>query len=262
VKRGLSKVSTTQGFTLIELLIAMSLTVLIGGISYQFIDASLRAQTQGDAALTSLTAIEQTWQLMAFDLHSSIDRPVVQPAVGADLLSVLDASGTGEGRRPSMMSAQVGNLSLADLLGRDGALLWFTRHGWVNPLGKQRSELQRVLYRLDNNGSLFRDYWPERNQQISSMPEASLLLLENVQAISMSFLPYGQFPDDSAWLAYWPLPSAQMLAAGQGAGPGSGQGEAQGAAPALNRFMPAAIRVSLQTPELGQVERIFLLAGF
>ncbi len=253
MKRGLSSVSTTRGFTLIELLIAMSLTVLIGGISYQFIDASLRAQTQGDAALSSLTAIEQTWQLMASDLHSSIDRPVVTPAVGADLLSVLDSGGSAEDRRPSMLSAQLGNLSLADLLGREGALLWFTRHGWVNPLGQQRSELQRVLYRLDDNGSLFRDYWPERNQQMSSMPQASLLLLENVQAIRISFLPYGQTPDDSAWLPYWPLPSAQL--------PTSGQGQAQGADPALNRFMPAAIRVLIQTPELGQVERIFLLAG-
>lgn len=253
MKRGLSSVSTTRGFTLIELLIAMSLTVLIGGISYQFIDASLRAQTQGDAALSSLTAIEQTWQLMASDLHSSIDRPVVTPAVGADLLSVLDSGGSAEDRRPSMLSAQLGNLSLADLLGREGALLWFTRHGWVNPLGQQRSELQRVLYRLDDNGSLFRDYWPERNQQMSSMPQASLLLLENVQAIRISFLPYGQTPDDSAWLPYWPLPSAQL--------PTSGQAQAQGADPALNRFMPAAIRVLIQTPELGQVERIFLLAG-
>jgi general secretion pathway protein J len=173
--------------------------------------------------------------------------------VGADLLSVLDTGGTGEARRPSMMSAQLENLSLADLLGRDGAILWFTRHGWVNPLGQQRSELQRVLYRLDNNGSLFRDYWPERNQQMSSMPQASLLLLENVQAISISFLPYGQTPDDSAWLPYWPLPSAQLSAVGQGGGQGTNQ--------ALNRFMPAAIRVLIQTPELGQVERIFLLAG-
>jgi type II secretion system protein J len=164
VSHGVCKLVTTRGFTLIELLIAMSLTVLIGGISYQFIDASLRAQTQGDAALSSLTAIEQTWQLMASDLHSSIDRPVVTPAVGADLLSVLDTGGTGEARRPSMMSAQLGNLSLADLLGRDGALLWFTRHGWVNPLGQPRSELQRVLYRLDNNGNLFRDYWPVKEE--------------------------------------------------------------------------------------------------
>jgi hypothetical protein len=85
------------------------------------------------------------------------------------------------------------------------------------------------------------------------MPQASLLLLENVQAISISFLPSRQTPDDSAWLPYWPLPSAQVPTVGQGVG--------QGADQALNRFMPAAIRVLLQTPELGQVERIFLLAG-
>lgn len=247
----------TRGFTLIELLIAMSLTVLTGAISYQFLDASLRVQSQGDAALTSLTTIEQTWQLIASDLTNTIDRPVGKPAVGADVLSVLDsgfgASSNGQGRRPSMMSARFNNLMLSELVGREGALLWFTRQGWVNPLRQQRSELQRVLYRLDNNGNLFRDYWPEHNQLFSSVPVASLLLLENVEAINITFLPQGQYPDIAAWLPFWPPTSMQTLLSGQ---PPAAQGEQL-----PKRWLPAALRVSVQTTELGQVERIFLLAG-
>ncbi|MDO9478562.1 MAG: type II secretion system protein GspJ [Pseudohongiella sp.] len=234
-------VAEARGFTLIELLIAMSLTVLIGAISYQFLDASIRVQSQGDAALKSLTAIEQTWQLIAADMQNSIDRPVGKPAVGADLLSVLDTGSTGQGRRPSMMSAQFNNVWLSALLNREGALLWFPRHGWVNPLEQQRSGIQRVVYRLDNNGSLFRDYWSERNQLFSSAPEGSLMLLENVQAISITFLPQGQHPD-TEWLPSWPPSLVQV-----------DETEVHG--------LPAALKVSLQTAELGRVERIFLLAG-
>lgn len=243
----------TRGFTLIELLIAMSLTVLTGAISYQFLNASIRVQSQGDAALKSLTTIEQTWQLMASDLQNSIDRPVGKPAVGADLLSVLDSGSNGQGRRPSMMSAQFENLRLSELVGREGALLWFTRQGWENPLRHQRSELQRVLYRLDNNGNLFRDYWPEHNQLFSSAPAGSLLLLENIEAITITFLPQGQHPDAAPWLPFWPALSMQAQL--------SALAPQEQGQQLPKRWLPAALRVSIQSAELGQIERIFLLAG-
>lgn len=244
------------GFTLIELLIAMSLTVLIGVISYRFLDASIRAQEQGDAAQQSLTALEQTWQLLASDLQHSIDRPVVTPATGADSLSGIGHTRDGELRRPSLMSAQFFDASLAQLLSQDGALLWFSRQGWVNPLAQQRSEIQRILYRLDDNGNLYRDYWPERNQALSAAPESSLLLLENVRSVQLGFLAAGQYPDDSAWVSQWP-PAAGFP---DQANPG---GE-------LNRlperFLPSAVRISVEFNEQvvngAAVERVLLLAGF
>lgn len=248
----LAKTHYSRGFTLIELLIAMSLTVLTGAISYQFLDASIRVQSQGDTALQSLAAIEQTWQMMTSDLQHSIDRPVGKPAVGADILSALESGSSGQGRRPAMMSAQFDNVLLSELTGRDGALLWFTRHGWVNPLGQQRSGLQRVLYRLDNNGNLFRDYWPERNQLFLSAPEGSVLLLDNVQAITITFLPQGQHPDAAAWLPYWPPTFTSMSIPPTASVPDE---------QSQPRWLPAAVKVSLQTGELGQIERIFILAG-
>lgn len=254
-----------QGFTLIELLIAMSLTVLIGAISYRFLDAAIRVQEQGDAAQQSLTALEQTWQMLASDLQNSIDRPVVKPATGADFLAGLGPVIEGESRRPSLLSAQFFDSSLAQLVSRDGALLWFSRQGWVNPLAQQRSEIQRILYRLDDNGNLYRDYWPERNQDMSAAPEGSLLLLENVRSVQFGFLASGQHPDNSAWLTQWP-PSVGFPQQTEA-------GEQVSRVP--QRYMPAAVRVTLEflgtdesnpAPTIGNnantvIQRIFLLAG-
>lgn len=253
-----------SGFTLIELLIAMSLTVLIGAVAYRFLDAAIRVQQQGEVAQQSLTALEQTWQLLAADLLDSIDRPVVRPATGTDFLSGIvspDTGGSGEARRPSMMSAQVSNTSLSQLLSRDGALLWFSRQGWQNPLGQQRSELQRILYRLDNNGDFYRDYWPERNQALSDAPEASVLLLENVQRAEFTYLPAGQLPQDGAWLAQWPVAPVPTAA-----------DDDDDISSLPLRGLPAAVRVVLEFANTGNnavvagggliVERTFLLAGF
>lgn len=252
-----------SGFTLIELLIAMSLTVLIGAVAYRFLDAAIRIQQQGEVAQQSLTALEQTWQLLAADLLDSIDRPVVRPATGTDVLSGILSSGTaagGEARRPSLMSAQVSNTQLSQLLSRDGALLWFSRQGWQNPLGENRSELQRILYRLDNNGNLFRDYWPERNQALSDAPEASVLLLENVRRAQFTYLPAGQLPQEGAWQAQWPVASVQTAT------------EADAISSLPPRGLPAAVRVVLEIANAHHnaaasggdlvVERTFLLAGF
>ncbi|MDO8908585.1 MAG: type II secretion system minor pseudopilin GspJ [Pseudohongiella sp.] len=240
------------GFTLIELLVAMSLTVLIGAISYRFLDASIRVQEQGEAAQQSLTALEQTWQLLTADLQNSIDRPVMIPATGADFLSGYAGK---DSRRPSMMSAQFADRSLAQLLSQEGAQLWFSRHGWVNPLNEQRSEIQRILYRLDENGNLFRDYWQERNQDLSAPPEGSRLMLENVRSFQIGFLAGGQIPDNNAWLTRWP-PAPELLA------PQQNQNGGTNLLPV--RHIPAAVRISLELESLGEgvvIERIFLLAG-
>lgn len=252
------------GFTLIELLIAMSLTVLIGTVSYRFLDSSLRVQEQGDSAQQSLAALEQTWQLLASDLQNSIDRPVVTPATGTDFLVVPAIQGDDGVRRPSMISAQFFDTTLAQLVSRDGALLWFSRQGWVNPLDQPRSELQRILYRLDDNGNLYREFWPERNQLLASAPEGSLLLLQNVRSVRFEFLASGQYPDNSGWQTHWP-PVAGLQ--------NTGEQETEVSRLPV-RYLPAAVRVSLEFADAdknvgspgiqngGVIERIFLMAGF
>lgn len=236
---------------------------MIGVIAYQFLDSAIRAQEQGDESRESLAAIEQTWQLLASDLQNAIDRPVVTPATGADFLPVSGPVIDGEMRRPSMMSAQFSDMGLTQLLSRDGALLWFSRQGWVNPLDQPRSEIQRILYRLDDNGELHREYWPERNQLLSVPPEGSLLLLDNVRRVQFAFLAAGMYPDNNAWLAQWP-PAAGVQNQAENGGEVS---------PLPEHYLPAAVRVTLEFSETDNnrnlpgsntariVERIFLLAA-
>lgn len=237
-----------RGFTLVELLIAMSLTVVIGSIAYRFLDAAIRLEEQGNNSRQSLSALEKTWQLLAFDLQNSVDRPLMMPATGVDFLPAA-ALGDSAAARPSMMSAEVFGTALEQIVSRSGALLWFSRHGWVNPLHQQRSELQRILYRLDNEGNLYREYWPERNQPLSAAPEASVLLLANVQSVQLGFLAAGDDPDMPAWLPHWPAAAVTV----------------EESAPATTRIpprnLPAAVRISVQFTEGDSVQRLFLLAA-
>ena len=54
-------------------------------------------------------------------------------------------------------------------------LLQFTRRGWANPLGHNRSGLQRVTYaRVED--ALFRLYWPVLDRGPDSLPIRQLLL--------------------------------------------------------------------------------------
>lgn len=234
-----------QGLTLIELLIAISLTVLIAALAYRFLDTAAQVEAQADENLTRLMALEQFFAVMVSDLEHSVDRQVVKPAVGIDPLAALMASGDNR-LRPALLTTTVAGQPLSLLTGREGSLLWLTRQGWINPQQDVRSELQRVLYRMDNNGQLWRDYWAERNQSLSAPPQGSRLLLDDVQAFELAYLPAGTDPMAGDWLTEWPLPQPVS---------------ADSTAAVPTQRLPAALRVSLQSATLGRIERTFLFKG-
>ena len=238
-----------RGFTLIELLIAMALTVLIGAMSYRFLDTAMAVSEQGSEVLQQINELERVWLLLAADLQQASPRLAAKPATGLDALAVTDFLPQG---RPAMLSQAGGGLFLPSILQRPGAQLWFVRTGWSNPLQQQRSELQRLAYRLVD-GELYRDYWPERNQRLSETPAGSLRLLQDVEALSLRFLPVGALPVADAWSQEWP----PVLSGREGAAPP----EESQAADELALRLPAAVEVQLQTGTLGVVSRVFLLAG-
>lgn len=238
-----------RGFTLIELLIAMALTVLIGAMSYRFLDTAIAVSEQGSGALQQINELDRFWLLLAADLEQASARAAARPATGVDALAVTDFLPRG---RPAMLSQEAAGLFLPTTLQRPGARLWFVRAGWSNPLQQQRSELQRVSYRVVD-GTLYRDYWPERNQSMTAPPAGSLILLQDVEALSFRFLPTGALPVEEAWSREWPP------AAGDSAGVPSDPG-----ANAIEEFasrLPAAVEVQLQSGALGEVSRVFLLPG-
>ena len=239
-----------RGFTLIELLIAMALTVLIGAMSYRFLDTAMAVSEQGSDVLQQFNDLERVWLLMAADLQQASSRPAAKPATGVDALAVTDLLPRG---RPAMLSQAGGGMFLPSTLQRPGAQLWFVRAGWSNPLQQRRSELQRVAYRVVD-GNLYRDYWPERNQSLTETPAGSLRLLQDVEALSFRFLPVGALPGEDAWSREWPpvLNDSVSTAA---------PGDDRQANDELITRLPAAVEVQLQSGALGNISRIFLLAG-
>lgn len=234
-----------SGFTLIELLVAMSLTVLIGSVSYQFLNSALDASEQGAEVLDDLTAVERLWSLLASDLTHTVARPAPLPAVGLDALSLAPQTvlqGATK-QRPAMISYSGAGMPLTAIVQRPGAVLWFTRQGWENPLQQSRSQLQRVVYRFED-GRVYRDYSAERNQRLDEMPAGSLMLMDGVEDFSLQFLARGMTPVAGAWRPQWPAHDGQVSMDGV-------------AKPQL----PAAIEVTMTSRQLGVLKRIFLLPG-
>ena len=62
----------------------------------------------------------------------------------------------------------------------------FTRAGWTNTAGLARPTLQRVAYRLDQDG-LWRDYWPVLDRTQASEP-VRIKLLGGVRAVTFRFM--------------------------------------------------------------------------
>lgn len=233
-----------RGFTLIELMIAMALTVMIGAVSYRFLDGAISASEQGSTMMDHLNSVERVWSLITADLEHIAARPLPTPAIGPDPLQ--NAFGA-QGQRPALLAEFGPGFSLAQMSGREGAMLWFARHGWINPLQQRRANLQRVMYRIDD-GTLRREYWAERNQPLDEPPTGSLPLLDNVQNVRLRYLPAGTAPIEGQWLLTWPPEnrSADEQVSLSGLRPG---------------LLPVAIEISFTTDYLGDVRRVLVLPG-
>jgi len=132
-------------------------------------------------------------------------------------------------------------LRLSELTARDGALFWFVRAGWSNPLQQPRSGLQRVLYRIDENSDLQREYAPERNQDLNAASVGALTVLTGIEQMQVRFLRAGTAPIDSNWLYEWESLSVESES--------------------LPHGLPVAVEVSVQTAAMGSLRRTLLLPG-
>lgn len=234
-----------KGFTLIELMLSMALTVVIGVVAYRFLDAAILTSEQGSVTLERINKIDRFWALLQSDLEHLIDRSVPIPATGVDSLAGFPA----DTRRPALLSSFSYDFSLSDRTARDGALLWFVRGGWSNPLGQPRSELQRVLYRIDEQGNLRREYAPERNQDLSAPPVGSVVMLTDIGRVQFRFLPHDKPLSDSNWLNEWEYSGLQS------------ETENEQGLPLLPRTLPDAIEVSVHSDTMGLLRQTLILPG-
>ena len=136
-----------SGFTLIEVLIVLGIFGIIGLISAQLVNRVLANNEVLSERGARLAEVQRSMQILQRDL--------------------LQLS-------PRGIRDQLGDPLEPLLIGADG-MIEFTRFGWRNPLGRPRSELQRVGYIVQDD-TLFRAYWMVLDRAPDSEPQLQELL--------------------------------------------------------------------------------------
>ena len=121
--------------------------------------------------------------------------------------------------------------------------LSLTRGGWHNPNALLRSNLQRVNYRVEDN-ALWRDSYPVLDRAGDTEP-ASVILLSDVDDLRLLFLGSvdtaggtGINLDTRQWPDNWVVDTSQ---------------------PGATLAPPAALQVTLQLADWGEMTRLYVL---
>lgn len=196
------KPNKPRGFTLIEVLVATAVLVVIGVLAFTVLSQMLKSRSQGRDAMNRFGEVQLAVQMISRDIQQIQPRPV--------------RTGFGEPPRAA---------TLAD--GRYDYSLEITRGGWRNPISRPRGTLQRVAYRVDEEGILIRAHWLSLDYGSNEPFETELL--QGVELIELRFL-------DSAreWHTQWP--------------PLQNQG---GPSP-----MPIAVEVNIELDDFGLIRRL------
>lgn len=206
------------GFTLIEVLIALAVTAFVAAASYSGISSVLTGAEQLRAAAERTRDLNRTFSLLNRDIRQFSDRPVrdefgaLQPALAGGPLAFFP--------------------------------LMLTREGWSNSLQQPRSDLQRVVYYLEDN-SLWRAYYAVLDRAVDAQPRRAELL-RGVLSVELRFLESidrlrvdrDLVVDTRNWERSWV------------ASPGVGD---------ATRVPPAALELRLELEDLGEIRRLYAL---
>jgi general secretion pathway protein J len=228
-----------RGFTLIELLVALFITAIMFAFGYRALDQAFRSRREVDEQSARLIAVQQAVRTLEQDLELLAPRPVRNligdgylPAVSAAQNNTIGSLGT------TLSSAGSGGFgSGSSINGSSAPLLTFTRGGWTNPAGIQRSEMQRVSYSIEN-GALIRQYYPVLDATEAVQP-VKRQLIDHVKNFSLRFMDAGH-----NWQNGWP-----PITSGAGA------------TTALPRLRPVAVEVTIELDDWGVLVRHIEVAG-
>jgi general secretion pathway protein J len=187
-----------QGFTLIELLVALVVFAALAAAAYGGLAAIARTRGALAAQQDRFAAITRSVSALERDLRQAVARPV---------------RGNDGANVPA-------------LLGRPDSIE-FTRLGFANPRAEQRSNLERVVYGLDN-GKLRRGHYAALDRAPNSAP-AITELLDRAEGMSLRYLGA-----DNAWRETWPPPTS----------------------PVDIEILPRAIEFRLRLTDLGEIRRV------
>lgn len=198
------------GFTLLEVLVAIAIFAIVGVMSLTGYTQLQRQTEYQEQRLERVREVQRAVQTIAQDLMQLEPRPIREPI--------------GDQRVPALIAGDSVEYKIE-----------FTRAGWSNTAGLPRPTLQRVAYRLDQDG-LWRNHWRVLDRTQTAEP-ARLNLLKGVQSVSFRFLT-----PTRDWVDRWPVLQ----------GPTSLEQE---------RARPAAIEVTLELEDWGVIRRLVEVPG-
>lgn len=211
--------SKPAGFTLVEVLIALAITAFVSMMAYTSLSTVMTGVERLRENTDRIYEVNRAFMIMSRDLRQFTDRPV------RDEFGELD---------PAFSGGELARFALS-----------FTRTGWHNPNGHPRSNLQRVNYRLEDDG-LWRDTYPVLDRMSDTEPD-SVLLLEGVETLQVAFLGTlaelemqsgSAALDTRNWAENW---------------------VSDGSAPGTALLPPVAVEIRLQLQEWGEMRRLYAL---
>jgi len=220
-----------RGFTLVELMVALFIAAVMFAIGYGAIKQALASHEALKDQQSHLLELQNAVRVMEQDFVQLAPRPVRQP-VG------------DEPAQPALAGGATGTLGTQAALNGSttGAppIVAFTRAGWANPRGLQRSGLERVAYYLEN-GTLRRENWSVLDPTLASTTTRRDLLT-HVKAVTIRYMDVNH-----QWQEQWP-PTTNTTLISQ-------------ALEATLRSRPLAVEITLDTEDWGKVVRIVEIAG-
>ncbi len=145
----MNKMRRQKGFTLLEMVVAIGLSAMVAAMAYQSFDGASRNSERTRELLGGVNKLDKAWQLIGQDMRNIVPLNAQTP----DPLHQIRFEAASQKTK-----------------GKDTfqVIMFFARRGWVNPLGRVRSDLQQVNYRVAE-GKLWRDYLPERNVPLENI---------------------------------------------------------------------------------------------
>ncbi|HEX3838961.1 MAG TPA: type II secretion system minor pseudopilin GspJ [Steroidobacteraceae bacterium] len=218
------------GFTLIELLVALFITAIIFSVGYGGIDQALRNHAQLKEHQARLTEVQNAVRVMVQDFSELAARPI-RDQLGQNWLASISSQTSDTSSSSSTSTTAAAPDTQEDdtePLGDDGNpdLVAFTRAGWANPAGIQRSTLERVSYRFAN-GTLRRMHWTVLDGTEASQP-VRRDLLTHVKSVAFRFMN-----DQREWVNQWPALGDSSL-----------------------RSRPFAVEITLELQDWGHIVRV------
>lgn len=244
-----------RGFTLIELLVAMFITAILFSIGYRALSQAFNGRQEIDEQSARLAAVQTAIRVIEQDFELLQPRPVrqvlgdgyqaalVTGQSGVTTFSTTTSGGSSSGGTSNFGSngrgIGAGNLTLGSSQGASALpIVSFTRGGWTNPAGLQRSELQRVSYVLEN-GVLLREYYPVLDAT-ATVALVKRPLVDRVKNISFRFMDASH----QNWKAQWPE-----------------QTQGQTDQTTTLRWRPVAVEVTIELEDWGVIQRVIEVPG-